>query len=275
MRVRDERRSAWSALLPALVAALLVGPLGVRPATAGAAAGAAQADGPVVTHPAAGEQVARAPARVRLVFARMLDPAASTLTVTGPGGPAGLGPARVSGRSIVVVLVDGLPAGTYTATWRVGLRDGAASSGAYRFTLAAPGGRGLSAWVAPAVSGLLLAGLVGAGLLAFGPGLRRGWPRRRPRRRPVPGPGAGPPAKPGPPSAPPAVPVVPAVATDGPDPAMATTLPIRVPGSTAARRIPVSRPTSAPPAWWLPRREPDDVTGSATAARREADPPRR
>ena len=260
MRDRQERRPARPALLLTLVAALLVGsaallvgPLGRSPALG------AQADGPVVTQPAAGEQVTRAPARVRLVFARMVAPAASTLTVTGPGGSAGLGPARVSGRSIVVALADGLPAGTYTATWRVGLRDGAASSGSYRFSVApadtvtgaAAGERGPSAWVTPAVSGLLLVGLVVAGLLAFGAGRRR---------------------RPGSATEPPVVPAVPAA---GPDPALATTLPIRVPGSTAARRIPVSRPTSAPPAWWLQRREPDDVTRSATAARPEADPPPR
>jgi hypothetical protein len=261
MRNRQERRSARPALLLALVAALLVGPLGSSPALA-----AQQAQRPVVTQPAAGEQVARAPVRVRLVFARMLAPASSTLSVSGPGGPAGLGPARVSGRSIVVTLADGLSAGTYTATWRVGLLDGAASSGSYRFTVApadavavaAPGDRGPGAWVAPAVSGLLLAGLVVAGLLAFGADRRR--------RRP---------GQPAAPLMPPALPAVPAVVADGPDPALATTLPIRVPGSTAARRIPVSRPSSAAPAWWLPRREPDEVTSPVTAAGPEAEPPPR
>ncbi|HEU4423615.1 MAG TPA: copper resistance CopC family protein [Pilimelia sp.] len=85
--------------------------------------------------PKNGATVARPPAAVRLTFLSRLDPATTTVAVTGPdGAPAAAGAPRFAGRTVTVP-VRATAAGRYTVAYQVASSDGHPIKGTVRFTV--------------------------------------------------------------------------------------------------------------------------------------------
>ena len=86
--------------------------------------------------PRVGSVVSKAPAAVRLTFTQGVEAVFCRVTVTGPPGFGGAGPARASPgdpRSLVVDLRSPAPAGTYVVRWRVLSVDTHVSEGDFSF----------------------------------------------------------------------------------------------------------------------------------------------
>lgn len=83
--------------------------------------------------PRVGNKVASPPREVTLTFTEKLEPAFSSVTVTGPSGQrVDAGKARVSGNQMSVPLKDG-GAGTYHVNWRVLSVDTHKTDGSFTF----------------------------------------------------------------------------------------------------------------------------------------------
>jgi methionine-rich copper-binding protein CopC len=87
--------------------------------------------------PEPGSTVAAAPREVRITFSEALEPAFSTITVAGPRGFGGAGPARPAGdtHTLAAPLHAPLPPGRYVVRWRVLATDSHTTTGAFRFEL--------------------------------------------------------------------------------------------------------------------------------------------
>jgi copper resistance protein C len=86
--------------------------------------------------PRVGSVTAKAPARIQLWFTEALEPAFCRVSVTGPPGFHGAGPARpVAGdaRSLTVDLGAPVPPGTYVVRWRVLSADTHVTEGDFSF----------------------------------------------------------------------------------------------------------------------------------------------
>jgi copper transport protein len=177
--VRPILRRLVPALLLALVALLL---LPAAPASAHAVL--------VASDPADGARVAAAPAAVRLTFdeAVALPPEAATV-LSASGVRIDRGSARLAGRTVVVPLRSGVPAGVYSVSWRVVSADSHVVTGSIRFGVrrdadAVEGpvtvGSPLDGAVAAATGATYLGLAVGLGVPAAAASL---WPSVRRRRR--------------------------------------------------------------------------------------------
>jgi copper resistance protein C len=82
--------------------------------------------------PLVGSTVASAPHDVVLTFTQNLEPAFSTVTVTGPGGDAGQGKAQVSGNTMRIGLKAGGP-GAYHVHWHALSVDTHTTEGTFTF----------------------------------------------------------------------------------------------------------------------------------------------
>jgi len=83
--------------------------------------------------PRVGNKVASPPRQVTLYFTQKLEPAFSSLTVTGPSGQrVDAGRARVSGTQMSVSLKGG-GAGTYHVNWHVLSADTHKTDGSFTF----------------------------------------------------------------------------------------------------------------------------------------------
>jgi methionine-rich copper-binding protein CopC len=83
--------------------------------------------------PRVGNKVASPPREVTLYFTQKLEPAFSTITVTGPSGQrVDAGRTRVNGSQISVPL-KGDGAGTYHVNWRVLSVDTHTTNGSFTF----------------------------------------------------------------------------------------------------------------------------------------------
>ena len=104
------------------------------------AANAAQAHAALDhANPSAGGTVATAPHEVTLSFTDKLEPAFSTIEVTGPGGArVDEGKAQVNGNTMRIGLKAGGP-GTYRVHWRALSVDTHSSQGSFTFQVG--GGR--------------------------------------------------------------------------------------------------------------------------------------
>ncbi len=90
------------------------------------------------SNPEKGAKIAKAPRSIILRFLAAVDPAALTVTVTGPdGADAGAGTPGVRGNQVTVAWRPGA-AGEYTVAYRVGSSDGHPVKGTVRFILTAP-----------------------------------------------------------------------------------------------------------------------------------------
>ncbi|MGO4342933.1 copper resistance CopC family protein [Pedococcus sp. 2YAF34] len=87
--------------------------------------------------PADGSTVRTAPAAVVLTFDEPISSSFATVAVTGPGGDAGNGRAKVDGTKVSLDLDAGLPDGTYKVAFRVVSEDGHPVSDTSTFRLAA------------------------------------------------------------------------------------------------------------------------------------------
>ncbi|HEX2774044.1 MAG TPA: copper resistance CopC family protein [Micromonosporaceae bacterium] len=88
--------------------------------------------------PKDGARLARPPAVVRLVFLSRLDPASTTVVVTGPDGRrAQAGTPRFDGPRVVIPVAPG-PAGRYTVSYEIVSSDGHPVKGAIGFTVTTP-----------------------------------------------------------------------------------------------------------------------------------------
>ncbi|HWG97734.1 MAG TPA: copper resistance CopC family protein [Pilimelia sp.] len=114
------------------LAVLVAAPLAV----AGPAAPAAAHNTLTSSEPRNGATVARPPSTVRLVFLSRLDPGATEVAVTGPGGDTVTQGAPVVSRNTVTVRLRPGPAGRYTVSYRVPSGDGHPVTGRIRFTAA-------------------------------------------------------------------------------------------------------------------------------------------
>jgi copper resistance protein C len=83
-------------------------------------------------NPLVGSTVASAPHEVVLTFTQNLEPAFSTVTVTGPGGDAGQGKAQVSGNTMRIGLKAGGP-GAYRVHWHALSVDTHTTEGTFTF----------------------------------------------------------------------------------------------------------------------------------------------
>jgi methionine-rich copper-binding protein CopC len=111
-------------------------------AVALAIAGAAQAHA-FLDHadPRVGATVAKAPAQLRLWFTQDLVSAFCRVSVAGPPGFAGAGPAAPAPgdpRSLVVPLHGPTPPGVYTVRWRVLSVDTHTTEGDFSFRVVGP-----------------------------------------------------------------------------------------------------------------------------------------
>ena len=85
------------------------------------------------SEPRVGNKVASAPREVTLTFTEKLEPAFSSITVTGPGGQrVDAGKPRVSGNQMSTSVKSG-GAGTYHVNWRVLSVDTHTTNGAFAF----------------------------------------------------------------------------------------------------------------------------------------------
>lgn len=128
--MRSLARTLFTALL--LAGALVLGARGVALAHAAL----------VRAEPAAGSRLARAPARVRLVFSEELEPGLARLTLVGTGGAAALAaaPDPRDAYAVVAPIDEHLAPGAYRVLWRVVSADGHPVAGSVGFVvLGAPG----------------------------------------------------------------------------------------------------------------------------------------
>lgn len=92
----------------------------------------------IASTPAEGAKLATPPKQVKLTFNEPVTPAASPLTVTGPGGTSWtVGKATLAGAVVTVPVQPSGPAGSYTLTYNVISDDGDAVTGTVSFTLTA------------------------------------------------------------------------------------------------------------------------------------------
>jgi len=105
---------------------------------------AAAASGPVLAHafletasPKAGARLSVAPTEVRITYSEAVEPAFSTITVLGPPGFGGAGPARPASdaRTLAAPLRGPIPLGDYVVRWRVVSRDSHVTQGTFHFEL--------------------------------------------------------------------------------------------------------------------------------------------
>jgi hypothetical protein len=87
--------------------------------------------------PENGARVAAVPASITLTFLARLDPTATDVTVTGPGGDVANGPPGVRGRTVTLGVRDA-GGGTYTVAYRVSSVDGHPVKGTVTFRVTAP-----------------------------------------------------------------------------------------------------------------------------------------
>jgi methionine-rich copper-binding protein CopC len=108
------------------------------------AAVAFAAAGPVRAHafletasPKAGSRLSVAPTEVRITYSEAVEPAFSMITVFGPSGFGGAGPARPAGdaRTLAAPLRGPIPPGDYVVRWRVLSRDSHVTQGTFHFEL--------------------------------------------------------------------------------------------------------------------------------------------
>ncbi|MFH0243963.1 copper resistance protein CopC [Streptomyces sp. HK10] len=126
---------------PRLVAALVLGAIGgfLLLLTATAAPVAAHAE-PVVTTPANGAALERAPETVTVRFGERVRPVPDGLRVLGPDGTrVDTGEAPADPESIAATLRDGLGDGAYTVSWRAVSADSHPVHGAFTFTVGRTG----------------------------------------------------------------------------------------------------------------------------------------
>jgi methionine-rich copper-binding protein CopC len=104
-----------------------------------AAAPAAAADNElVVADPGVREQVDRPPGFVTMAFRDPVDPSlAKMLVQDASGANVTTGELIVEGTNMSSQLVDGLPQGTYTVTYRLGRSDGQPQGGTFQFSYGA------------------------------------------------------------------------------------------------------------------------------------------
>lgn len=125
----SSRRAAagLAALLAALVALLLLGPVGTASAH----------DQLTGSEPADGETVDEAPDEVVLTFSGEIAELGAQVVVADPdGATVSEGDPEVVGTEVTQALVPDLPAGDYEVTWRVTSEDGHPISGTFGFTVA-------------------------------------------------------------------------------------------------------------------------------------------
>ena len=121
-------RRSLSVLALAVVASVALLGIGVPAASAHDALTAAT--------PADGAAVETAPADVVLEFSGVVQELGARVEVTGPDGTAvSTGDPEVVDRTLTQALSPDLPAGTYTADWRVTSADGHPISGTTSFTV--------------------------------------------------------------------------------------------------------------------------------------------
>jgi methionine-rich copper-binding protein CopC len=108
------------------------------------AALASAAAGPALAHaflqtasPKAGSHLSAPPKEVRITFSEAVEPAFSTITIQGPPGFGGAGPARPAGdpRTLAVPLRGPEPPGDYVVRWRVVSTDSHTTQGTFHFEL--------------------------------------------------------------------------------------------------------------------------------------------
>jgi methionine-rich copper-binding protein CopC len=111
---------------------------------AGLALAGAAASSPVLAHafleaasPKVGSRVSAPPKEVWITFSEAVEPAFSKITVTGPPGFGGAGPARPAGdaRTLAAPLRGPEPSGDYVVRWRVLSTDSHVTQGTFRFRL--------------------------------------------------------------------------------------------------------------------------------------------
>ena len=91
--------------------------------------------------PGAGESAAASPARVELVFSVRVQPAMSSISLTGPGGTrmtSGPLQAAPDGKTVWVDLEDPLPPGEYKVEWRALSADDHTIKGDFAFSVLSP-----------------------------------------------------------------------------------------------------------------------------------------
>lgn len=92
------------------------------------------------TDPAADSTVSSGPARVTATFNETLQPTFAAMTVVGPDGNLwSSGDAEVRDATVGVAVRPLGPAGRYTVNYRVTSADGHVVTGAWSFTVTAPG----------------------------------------------------------------------------------------------------------------------------------------
>jgi methionine-rich copper-binding protein CopC len=101
----------------------------------------------VKTVPADGTQITAAPDAVSLTFSGQVLKLGAAVKVSGPGGSAAIGAAKVKGKTVSWPVSGDLANGTYSVSWRVTAADGHPIDGKFEFVLQAP-----AATTSPAVA---------------------------------------------------------------------------------------------------------------------------
>ena len=115
-----------------------------HPVIATLALAMAGAAGPSLAHafletasPKVGSQLSAPPKEVRITFSESVEPAFSKISVQGPPGFGGAGPAQPAGdaRTLAAPLRGPEPPGSYIVRWRVVSTDSHVTQGTFRFEL--------------------------------------------------------------------------------------------------------------------------------------------
>jgi methionine-rich copper-binding protein CopC len=87
--------------------------------------------------PKVGSSIVAPPREVSITFSEAVEPSFSTITVSGPPGFGGAGPAQrmAEGRTLVAPLHGPIPPGVYVVRWRVLAVDSHVTQGTFRFEL--------------------------------------------------------------------------------------------------------------------------------------------
>jgi hypothetical protein len=85
--------------------------------------------------PAVGATVSRSPKQIRLTFTEGLEPAFSSVAISGPGGAGNFGKPQIAGKEMVIPVKGALPAGAYHVVWHATAVDTHKTQGAFTFSV--------------------------------------------------------------------------------------------------------------------------------------------
>jgi copper resistance protein C len=85
--------------------------------------------------PAVGSTTSGSPSQIQLNFTEGLEPAFSSVAITGPGGARSFGRPHISGATMVIPVRGSLAPGQYHVVWHATAVDTHKTQGSFNFTI--------------------------------------------------------------------------------------------------------------------------------------------